>query len=178
MAKAEPRLELVDDRAVDPAELRRALGSFVTGVTIVTTRQASDEPVGLTVNSFNSVSLSPPLVLWSLARSAISFETFMTSAHFVVNVLAADQIELSERFAKSGGDKFAGVRYREGMGGLPLLEGAAAHFTCRSAYRHGAGDHVIIIGEVLAHKHSEREPLVYARGRYVEIGKNPSTRGE
>ncbi len=155
--------------SLDPKLLRRALGSFVTGVTVVTTRNAQGEPVGLTVNSFSSVSLSPPLVLWSLSLKAVSYEAFAQSAHFVVNVLAADQQELSERFAQSGGDKFQGLRFRDTGQGVPLLEGAAATFSCRTESRYPGGDHEILVGRVLAHETSERAPLVYARGRYVDL---------
>jgi 3-hydroxy-9,10-secoandrosta-1,3,5(10)-triene-9,17-dione monooxygenase reductase component len=154
---------------IDTVQLRRALGSFVTGVTVVTTVTASGEPVGLTVNSFNAVSLSPPLVLWSLALSAASFGAFEHAPHFAVNVLAQDQRALAERFARTGSDKFTGIAWRAGNGGLPLLEGSVAHFVCRTAMRYPGGDHVILIGEVLEHEHSERAPLVYARGRYAQI---------
>jgi 3-hydroxy-9,10-secoandrosta-1,3,5(10)-triene-9,17-dione monooxygenase reductase component len=155
--------------SIDPIQLRRALGSFVTGVTVVTTLTPSGEPVGLTVNSFNAVLLSPPLVLWSLALSAASFDVFDSASHFAVNVLAQDQRALSERFARTGGDKFGGVAWRKGIGGLPLLDGSAAHFACRTAMRYPGGDHVIPIGEVLAHEHSEHAPLVHARGRHAQI---------
>src|SRR5262245_7901821 len=98
---------------VDPAPLRRALGAFVTGVTVVTTRGRKGEPVGITVNSFNAVSLSPPLVLWSLSLRAASFDAFFGSSHFAVNVLSLNQVAVSERFATSGGDKFTGVAWHE-----------------------------------------------------------------
>lgn len=155
---------------VDTTELRRALGCFVTGVTIVATRKEDSAPIGLTVNSFSSVSLSPPLVLWSLARTAASFEAFAGCDAFSVNILADDQVELSDRFAKSGGDKFAGVPFLSGMGGVPLIDGAVAQFVCRTAARHPAGDHVILIGEVLACSRSDRAPLLYARGGYAAAG--------
>jgi 3-hydroxy-9,10-secoandrosta-1,3,5(10)-triene-9,17-dione monooxygenase reductase component len=154
---------------IDPLLLRRSLGSFVTGVTIMTTCTAGGELVGLTVNSFNAVSLSPPLVLWSLSLRAASYDAFMQASHFAVNVLAADQRALSDRFARTGGDKFNGLSWREGMNGLPLFEGTAASFICRNTARHPGGDHVIFIGEVLAHESSARPPLVYANGRYATV---------
>jgi 3-hydroxy-9,10-secoandrosta-1,3,5(10)-triene-9,17-dione monooxygenase reductase component len=154
---------------IDPALLRRALGTFVTGVTVVTTRTAAGDPVGLTVNSFNTVSLSPPLVLWSLSLHAASFEAFVQSSHFVVNVLGAHQIPLSERFAATGGDKFAGVAWRKALADMPLLEGTAASFTCRNAHRFPGGDHLIFVGEVVAFERSARAPLVYANGGYAEL---------
>jgi flavin reductase (DIM6/NTAB) family NADH-FMN oxidoreductase RutF len=150
--------------------LRKALGHFVTGVTVVTTRGVSGEFAGLTVNSFSSLSLSPPLVMWSIALSAASFEAFENCSHFIVNVLADDQIPLAERFAQSGGDKFNGLLTRESIAGLPLLDGVAASFACRVASRYPGGDHVILVGEVLAYERSERTPLLYARGRYCQLG--------
>ena len=154
---------------VDPLRLRRALGSFVTGVTVVTTRTAAGEPVGLTVNSFNTVSLSPPLVLWSLSLRAASFDAFVQADHFVVNVLAADQISLSERFAKTGGDKFTGIAWRTTFADMPQLEGTAANFTCRSAHRFEGGDHVIFVGEIVSFEQNAHAPLVYANGHYTEL---------
>ena len=154
---------------VDPLRLRSALGSFVTGVTVVTTRTAGGEPVGLTVNSFNTVSLSPPLVLWSLSLRAASFDAFVKADHFVVNVLAVDQVSLSERFAKTGGDKFTGIAWCTTVADMPQLEGTAAHFTCRSAHRFSGGDHVIFVGEVVSFEQNARAPLVYANGNYTEL---------
>ncbi len=154
---------------VDPALLRRALGAFVTGVTVVTTRTAAGDPVGITVNSFNAVSLSPPLVLWSLSLHAASFDAFVQSSHFVVNVLGRHQIPLSERFATTGGDKFAGVAWRKGLADMPFLEGTAARFTCRNVHRYPGGDHLIFVGEVVAFERGARAPLVYANGRYAEL---------
>jgi len=154
---------------VDPLRLRSALGSFVTGVTVVTTRTADGEPVGLTVNSFNTVSLSPPLVLWSLSLRAASFDAFVQADHFVVNVLAADQISLSEHFAKTGGDKFTGITWGTTVTDMPQLEGTAASFTCQSAHRFEGGDHVIFVGEVISFEQNPRAPLVYANGNYTEL---------
>lgn len=154
---------------IDPAQLRRALGAFVTGVTVVTTRTDAGGPVGITVNSFNTVSLSPPLVLWSLSLRAASFDAFVQSSHFVVNVLGAHQIPLSERFAMTGGDKFAGVNWRKGLAGMPMLDGTAASFTCRNFHRFPGGDHLIFVGEVVAFEQSTRSPLVYANGGYAEL---------
>lgn len=165
------------DPASDPKALRRALGSFVTGVTVVTTRGVTGKLAGLTVNSFSSLSLSPPLVLWSLALSSSSFEAFETCPYFVVNVLADDQKHLAERFAQTGGDKFDGVSTREGVAGIPLLDGVAASFSCRSAFRHPGGDHIILVGEVLAYEQTDRAPLLYARGRYCRLGELRSSLG-
>lgn len=157
---------IVTGPTIDPKDLRQALGHFVTGVTVVTTRGVSGDFAGLTVNSFSSLSLSPPLVMWSIALSAASFAAFETCSYFIVNVLAEDQIHLSERFAQSDGDKFKDLLMREGIAGIPLLDGVAASFDCRIASRYPGGDHTILVGEVLAYEQSERAPLLYARGRY------------
>jgi 3-hydroxy-9,10-secoandrosta-1,3,5(10)-triene-9,17-dione monooxygenase reductase component len=159
----------VSDAAVDTTLLRRALGAFVTGVTVVTTRNASGEPVGLTVNSFNAVSLTPPLVLWSLSLHAASFETFEQADHFAVNVLAGDQRGLSEIFARTGGNKFADIAWHSGPADMPLLDGVCASFTCRNTNRYPGGDHLIFIGEVLSFQQHGRSPLVYANGGYTAL---------
>lgn len=150
-----------------PQAFRAALGAFATGVTIVTTRDADGNDIGLTVNSFNSVSLEPPMILWSLARSALSLPAFMAAEHFAVHILAAEQEALSNLFARKGADKFAGLSLARGPGGVPLLEGCAARFQCRTAFRHEGGDHEIFVGEVLKFEHFERQPLVFQGGRYA-----------
>jgi flavin reductase (DIM6/NTAB) family NADH-FMN oxidoreductase RutF len=129
-------------------EFRAALGMFATGVTIVTARTTDGLVVGLTANSFNSVSLDPPLVLWSLARAAASLPAFSAGSHYAINILAAEQKPLAERFARKGVDRWAGVSFSEGMGGAPLLAGAAATFECFNRSRYEEGDHVIFVGEV------------------------------
>ena len=159
----------MSETPIDPALLRGALGAFVTGITVVTTRSVAGDPVGITVNSFNAVSLSPPLVLWSLSLRAASFDAFVQSSHFVVNVLGAQQIPLSERFATTGGDKFAGVAWRKTLADMPLLEGTAASFICRNVHRFPGGDHLIFVGEVVAFEKGSRAPLVYANGGYAGL---------
>ncbi len=154
---------------IDSTLLRLAFGAFVTGVTIITTRTASGEPIGLTVNSFNAVSLSPPLALWSLSRGAASFDAFVQASHFVVHVLAADQIALSQRFSRTGGDKFAGLAWRKALADMPLLNGTAASFVCRNAEQFPGGDHLIFVGEIVSFERSERAPLVYASGKYARL---------
>jgi flavin reductase (DIM6/NTAB) family NADH-FMN oxidoreductase RutF len=129
-------------------EFRAALGTFATGVTIVTARTGDGQVIGLTANSFNSVSLDPPLVLWSLASAAASLPAFRAGSHYAINVLAADQVELAKRFALKGTDRWSGVSFTEGMGGAPLLTGAAATFECFNRSRYEEGDHVIFVGEV------------------------------
>ena len=151
----------------DPRDFRNALGQFATGVTIVTTRTSTGEPIGLTANSFSSVSLSPPLVLWSLSLRSPNLPNFLQATHFAINVLARDQIALSQRFSKPIPNKFEGITCIDSANGMPLLEGTAAHFECRTEARHYSGDHVIFIGHVLHYSHADRDALGYYRGRYI-----------
>lgn len=148
-------------------EFRAALGMFATGVTIVTARAMDGQVIGLTANSFNSVSLTPPLVLWSLSRVAASLPVFSAGSHYAINVLAADQKALAERFASRGADRWSGVVFDTGAGGAPLLHGAAATFECFNRSRYEEGDHVIFVGEV--ERCTRREgasPLLFHGGRY------------
>ncbi|HUR88924.1 MAG TPA: flavin reductase family protein [Ramlibacter sp.] len=148
-------------------EFRTALGMFATGVTIVTARTAEGALIGLTANSFNSVSLDPPLVLWSLAQAAGSLPVFRAGSHYAINVLAKGQKSLAERFALRGGDRWDGVPFADGMGGAPLLEGAAATFECFNRSRYEEGDHVIFVGEVeRCTWHAGASPLLFHGGRY------------
>lgn len=148
-------------------EFRAALGMFATGVTIVTARGPDGAPVGLTANSFNSVSLTPPLVLWSLSRRAGSMAAFSTGSHYAINILAADQHALAERFASKAVDRFAGVAWHEGTAGAPVIDGAVAVFECFNRSRYDEGDHVIFVGEVerCAHR-AGAQPLIFHGGRY------------
>ena len=146
---------------------RDALGQFATGVAVVTARTPTGETVGLTVNSFASVSLDPPLVLWSLDRSSDRFEAFMQADQFAVNVLSDECLTLSQRLSRKGERSLHDEPLRAGTHDLPLLERALAHFECRVEARHDAGDHVIFVGRVLRFSHNEnRRPLLYYRGRY------------
>ena len=150
-----------------PREFRASLGMFATGVTIVTARTAEGERVGLTANSFNSVSLDPPLVLWSLARAAGSLPAFSAGSHYAINILAADQKALAERFAARGADRWAGVAFTEGAGRAPLLAGAAATFECFNRSRYEEGDHVIFVGEVeRCAQRRGASPLLYHGGKF------------
>jgi flavin reductase (DIM6/NTAB) family NADH-FMN oxidoreductase RutF len=148
-------------------ELRNALGSFATGVTIITTRSRSGVITGMTANSFTSVSLDPPLVLWSSSLYANSLPAFQESSHFCVNILAYDQIELSNRFAKSIEDKFADVDHIVPESGAPVLIGSAAHFECRNEFRHYGGDHIIFIGHVERFAYTDKPTLMFCRGKYI-----------
>ncbi|MDL2338632.1 MAG: flavin reductase family protein [Pseudomonadota bacterium] len=149
------------------ADFRAALGTFATGVTVITARDANGKPVGLTANSFNSVSLTPPLVLWSLSRQASTMPAFTRGSHYAINILAADQREIAERFASKGIDRFEGIQLREGVNGAPILDGVMAVFECFNRSQYEEGDHVIFVGEV---EHCERRagalPLIFHGGRY------------
>ena len=150
-----------------PRDFRAALGMFATGVTIVTARTDSGEPVGLTASSFNSVSLDPPLVLWSLAKTAGSMGVFANGRHYAINVLAAEQKTLAERFASRGVDRWAGVAFTEGAGGAPLLDGCVATFECFNRSQYTEGDHVIFVGEVeRCTRRAHASPLLYHGGRF------------
>jgi len=153
--------------AFDPREFRATLGTFTTGVTIITARGADGMPVGVTANSFNSVSLDPPMVLWSLAKGARSFAAFDEAGHFAVHILSAQQEELSNRFAKSGTDKFSGLPCEDGIGGVPLLAGCTARLQCRTSFKYEGGDHLIFVGEVVDFDRSSLPPLVFQAGKYA-----------
>ncbi|MFZ4550279.1 MAG: flavin reductase family protein [Aquabacterium sp.] len=148
-------------------EFRAALGQFATGITIVTARDAEGRLVGLTANSFNSVSLSPPLVLWSLAKQSTSMPGFLSATHYAINVLAADQRLLAERFASKGIDRFEGTAWHAGLSGAPVIDGAVAVFECSHRSQHDEGDHVIFVGKV---EHCSRRigvaPLLFHGGRF------------
>jgi 3-hydroxy-9,10-secoandrosta-1,3,5(10)-triene-9,17-dione monooxygenase reductase component len=152
---------------IDSREFRSALGTFTTGVTIVTAKGQDGGPVGVTANSFNSVSLNPPMILWSLARSAYSLATFEAAQYWAVHILAAHQDELSNRFARSGGDKFSGLSLEMGLGDTPLLQNCASRLQCKTAFRYEGGDHVIFVGEVIAFDRSGLPPLVFHGGQYA-----------
>lgn len=157
----------------DTHVLRRALGTFATGVTVVTTRTADGHLVGVTANSFTAVSLDPPLVLWCLAKSAASLRYFDAASHFAVNVLGAQQHHLSRRFATRGEDKFDGVLTTDGEAGLPMLEGVIAQFSCRRVTAMECGDHKIFIGRVEGYDAPGGEPLVFHSGHYRIATKHP-----
>ena len=159
----------------ETAHFRQALSRFATGVTVVTTRapgaqqgdSQSSSFVGITASSFNSVSLSPPLVLWSLGLHAGSLPLFHAGTHYVINVLAADQLDLCKQFTYGKGDRFAGVDYTLGQSGLPILNGALAWFECHNRSRYEEGDHVIFVGEVeRCGLNNSSAPLVFQGGQF------------
>ncbi len=151
----------------DPRELRNVLGAFVTGVTVITTVDGDGIPRGVTVNSFSSVSLDPPLVLWSQALKASSYPVFRDAKRFVVNILAEDQIEVSRRFSSNIENRFEGMNYHLGLGGVPVLDGCSAFLECRSFASYPGGDHAVFLGEVENFERTPRKPLAFGGGRYM-----------
>ena len=148
-------------------DLRSTLGSFATGITVVTAQSAAGEPIGMTISSFNSVSLEPPLILWSLSVNSPSLEVFRNASHYAVNVLSSSQQALSDRFASRAGDRFAGLPRRDGLGGAPLLDGCCAWFECINELHYPGGDHIIFVGRVERFALGEDEsPLIFHNGRY------------
>lgn len=154
---------------LDPRDFRSALGTFATGVTIITAADADRRPYGLTVNSFASVSLNPPLVLWSLLLYSSALNIFQNASHFAVNVLGSSQQALALKFAKSSEDKFSGVEWQPGLGNAPLIGGCVATFQCRSVDRYYGGDHVIFLGAVEAYAYNSSEPLLFLRGQFGQF---------
>ncbi|WP_460136791.1 p-hydroxyphenylacetate 3-hydroxylase reductase component [Pseudomonas sp. S1_E04] len=159
----------MSESTFDPRAFRRALGNFATGVTVVTAADASGRRVGVTANSFNSVSLDPPLVLWSLDKRSNSHEVFEQASHFAVNVLAADQIDLSNNFARPRDDRFAEIEYQPGEGGAPVFADCSARFHCENYQQVDGGDHWIMIGKVVAFDDFGRAPLLYHQGAYSMV---------
>ncbi|WP_234679663.1 flavin reductase family protein [Bradyrhizobium monzae] len=166
-AAPDPANELASDSSqIDPRDFRNALGAYGTGVTIITATAADGKPYGITCNSFASVSLNPPLVLWSLGVYSSSLSVFQNASHFTVHVLGTSQQALANKFAKSSEDKFAGVDWTPGLGNAPVLADSVANFQCRSVNRYYGGDHVIFLGAVEAYAYNAKEPLLFARGTY------------
>jgi len=156
---------------IEPKALRAALGRYATGVTLITCRDAQGQPHGLTANSFNSLSLDPPLVLWALRRASPQLGCFQHASHFAVNVLAESQIELSRRFASPVHDRFAEGQWTDGQGGAPVLAGCTAVFECATERHLDAGDHVLFIGQVLQLAEAALPPLLFQAGHYHQLGK-------
>ncbi len=149
-------------------DYRKALSCFATGVTIVTTLDGEGTPVGLTVNSFNSVSLDPALVLWSLKRTSSNLENFLNCSSFCINVLSQDQEKLALQFATSGIEKFDGVEWRHAPSRAPRLNNCTAYFDCSLYDHHDGGDHVIFVGEVHEFgSRASRPPLMFVGGNFA-----------
>jgi len=166
-------LKTMDEITIDPIKFRRALGNFATGVTIMTAQNEQGEKVGVTANSFNSVSLDPPLILWSIDKNSSSFPVFEQASHFAVNILSGSQIELSNKFSRRNIDKYDGTSYREGAGSAPMLENCSAVFECERHQIIEGGDHWIIVGKVVNFHDQGRSPLVYHQGAYSGVIPHP-----
>jgi flavin reductase (DIM6/NTAB) family NADH-FMN oxidoreductase RutF len=166
-ANPDPANELASGHSpLDPRDFRNALGTYATGVTVITAAGPDGKPYGLTCNSFASVSLNPPLVLWSLVIYSQSMSIFQNASHFTVNVLGASQQALARKFATPLEDKFAAVEWQPGLGDAPILKNSVANFQCRAVDRYYGGDHVIFLGAVEAYAYNRDEPLLFARGGY------------
>ena len=152
----------------DQDAYRRALGCFATGVAVVTALDKNGKRAGITINSFNSVSLRPPLVLWSVAADSQNSEVFVEAEHFAVNVLAIHQRDICERFATSGKSKFGDLDCGEGIAGVPILPTYSAVFECQTEHRYEGGDHTILVGRVLKFEDRKTDPLIFYRGHYLE----------
>ena len=154
---------------VDSRELRGCLGQFATGVTVVTCMDAAGRACGITANSFSSVSLDPPLILWNIAKTSNSLGAYLDAQHFAINVLTADQEDLSIRFAQSDHAVFDGISYAISDSGVPLLQDTLARFECRTYEIHDCGDHHIIIGEIERFSKNDGQPLLFFNSRYATI---------
>lgn len=159
--------------AFEQKDFRRALGNFATGVTISTTRAADGTNVGVTASSFNSLSMDPPLVLWNSIKDTPSCKLFETATHFAVNILASDQMDMSNHFARQQEDKFAGIDWQEGIGGVPIFPDCAARFQCESYAKLDGGDHWIFVGKVVSFDDYGRSPLCFHQGSYSMVFSHP-----
>ena len=158
-----------------PHEFRRALGNFATGVTIITAVGPNGEKVGVTASSFNSLSMDPPLILWSSIKNSLSCAIFEAAPHFAVNILASDQMDMSNHFARQNEDKFAGVEWEPGLGGAPLFPNCAGRFQCETYDKLDGGDHWIFVGKVIAFDDFGRPPLCFHQGSYSMVFGHPGS---
>jgi len=163
----------------DTTQFKQALSRFPTGVSVITTQQGGDANpaewghsfVGLTASSFNSVSLTPPLVVWSLGLSSRTVPSFQKASHYVINVLSDQQLAVCQQFAFGQGDRFNGIDYELGATGLPVIKGALAWFECRNRSQYPEGDHIIFVGEVERCGFVDGSPLVYQQGGFSSVQK-------
>jgi len=163
----------LEKHEIDLKAFRRALGNFATGVTIITTRAPDGANIGVTASSFSSLSLDPPLVLWSSIKETPSCKVFESASHFAVNILASDQLEMSNHFARQQEDKFDGVEWEAGIGGSPIFPDCAGRFQCESYDKLDGGDHWIFVGRVLAFDDFGRSPLCFHQGSYSMVFSHP-----
>lgn len=156
-------------QVIDSTAFRLVLGRFVTGVTVITSRSPDGIAAGVTVSSFNTLSLDPPLVLWSLALKAPSLRIFRAAERFAVNILAKDQSAIATQFARPAADKFQGITLEHGLGEVPLITGVAARLECMVEQRYPGGDHELVIGRVVRAQAFDRRPLVYGQGQFGDF---------
>lgn len=161
---------------VDVKVLRNCFGKFATGITVITAIAPDGTNIGLTVNSFSSLSLDPPMILWSLDKKSKSLDALKDASHFAVNVLASDQMEVSNNFARTGDDKFDDVELIDSKCGLPLLGGTVAHLECKNIGTYEGGDHLIFIGEVEHFETGDKKPLLYTNGQYTIAARHPAAK--
>lgn len=155
--------------AIEAQELRRVMGHFATGVTVITTKDGDGAPQGLTANAFMSLSLNPPLVIISVDKGATCYNCFATGNGYTVNFLSENQEEVSKRFATKGIDKFAGLGWREGANGAAIIDGALGHVECRITQAYDGGDHTIVVGEILNAAANGERPLLFFKGKYQKL---------
>lgn len=160
---------MLDGPTIDPRALRHAFGSFATGVTVVTMLDGDGKPTGVTVNSFSSLSLEPPLCLFSLGKEQVSCKWINPDCRFIINVLAADQEAIAWQFAKPAEDKFAGIAHGMGECGVPYIVGAIARFECRHWATHEGGDHDIIVGEITAFAEMSGDAMLFHKGQFASL---------
>jgi 3-hydroxy-9,10-secoandrosta-1,3,5(10)-triene-9,17-dione monooxygenase reductase component len=150
-------------------KFRQCLGKFATGVTVVTCRDRTGKPCGITANSFSSVSLSPPLILWNIAKVSRSLQAYLNAEFFAINILSREQQAIAHCFARSEGDLFKNSDIRDSVREVPLLNDTLAYFECRTQEVHDCGDHHIIIGEVVDYHQAAGEPLIFYSGEYTKL---------
>jgi len=153
---------------LEPRSLRQLLGQYATGITVVTALDVNQRKIGMTANSFTSVSLDPPLILWNIAKSATHFEDFKQAEYFSINILNEDQYLESKHFSKSADDKFEGLDDVDEYMGIPILNKSLTTFVCRQYELHEAGDHYIIVGQIEACRNQMGNPLVFHNGQYKQ----------
>lgn len=159
--------------AENPREIRNLLGQFATGVTVITTRGKDGRKIGMTANSFSSLSLDPPLILWSLSKTAPSLSDFVEAEYFAIHMLAQEHHQLSGHFARGAEDKFAGVAHQQCNAGVPILTDALATLVCRNINQYEGGDHLIFIGQIEQYQQRQGEPLVFHAGKYRIAAEHP-----
>lgn len=154
---------------IEPQELRRVMGHFATGVTVITTKDKDGTPQGLTANAFMSLSLNPPLILISVDKAATCYACFEPQNGFTVNFLSEAQEEISRRFATKGVDKFAGLQWKEGNNGAAILDGILGHVECKITQCYDGGDHTIVLGEIVNVSATGERPLLFFKGKYQKL---------